>query len=122
MLGKHHSEEGSPPPTRGTLAHPHRIYYLVRITPAYAGNTNDEKSFRLVTWDHPRLRGEHTVKLPNWADRIGSPPPTRGTQSISNCIIIKFRITPAYAGNTDGNGYARIDGQDHPRLRGEHSM
>ena len=71
---------GSPPPTRGT-PHTAKVYFSQGgITPAYAGNTYDEKGFRLVTWDHPRLRGEHLAGH-DFAD-------------------VLVRITPAYAGNT----------------------
>ena len=70
---------GSPPPTRGTLENGEISEGEYRITPAYAGNTECRHRQELYEKDHPRLRGEHTVKLPNWANRIGSPPPTRGT-------------------------------------------
>ena len=77
MLSK---EEGSPPPTRGTLEEFGGLLTSIR--------------------DHPRLRGEHLILSQVSETKPGSPPPTRGTLS---CILVRvgFRgITPAYAGNT----------------------
>ena len=49
---------GSPPPMRGKV----QQYYLHeaydRITPAYAGKSNDVRSRQIFPWDHPRLCGE----------------------------------------------------------------
>ena len=52
----------------------------------------------------------------------GSPPPTRGIPFDGVVIAPSFRITPAYAGNTDGKSSGEELGQDHPRLRGEYSL
>ena len=72
---------GLPPPTGGTLSSISRNVNCIRITPAYAGNTQHHLHLPLHEWDHPRLRGEHGRE--DWANRIwvGSPPPTRGTHS-----------------------------------------
>ena len=94
------NDGGSPPPTRGTPTMKKAFVWSPGITPAYAGNTYLNNCLAFPTGDHPRLRGEHTVKLPNWADRIGSPPPTRGTPVYIKLIVIACGITPAYAGNT----------------------
>ena len=53
---------------------------VIRITPAYAGNTN-------------------VIGLVTDVD-MGSPPLTRGTQIKGESNVNKVRITPAYAGNT----------------------
>ena len=50
----------------------------------------------------------------------GSPPPTRGTQSLVVKFVKAYRITPAYAGNTGQFIMAQLAKGDHPRLRGEH--
>ena len=71
-------------------------------------------------WDHPRLRGEHADKDNKSECCRGSPPPTRGTQRCITCRYVCFRITPAYAGNTDILPFSSVDIRDHPRLRGEH--
>ena len=125
--------EGSPPPTRGTLAIPTAKTDNKGITPAYAGNTS------LVT-QPMQIRGEHVSSNSTNANTRGSPPPTRGTLSDMSAIASRWGsppptrgthffksmkqwtngITPAYAGNT-----YRLDKiykyyGDHPRLRGEH--
>ncbi len=51
---------------------------------------------------------------------MGSPPPTRGTQSETTCSKIEQGITPAYAGNTYTLLLCCPSTRDHPRLRGEH--
>ena len=71
---------GSPPPTRGTLIITVYIQRQARITPAYAGNTLLNLPMNLIVWDHPRLRGEHTILTKQEQLKMGSPPPTRGTQ------------------------------------------
>ena len=53
-------------------------------------------------------------------DRVGSPPHTRGTLTVEDCIINIARITPAYAGNTLYYISQYTNFQDHPRIRGEH--
>ena len=111
---------GSPPPTRGTLMVSDFKESLLGITPAYAGNTVLPTERYKILWDHPRLRGEHSVFVPPYPNLRGSPPPTRGTHKSNDVFFIMLRITPAYAGNTYlsvGNTYMY---QDHPRLRGEH--
>ena len=94
---------------------------MMGITPAYAGNTTllippaDRK------WDHPRIRGKHInngrVML---ADR-GSPPHTRETPAKVDSLIMRTRITPAYAGNTTCKLNHSLHEQDHPRIRGKHT-
>ena len=71
--------------------------------------------------DHPRLRGEHLIKLSFTMARSGSPPPTRGTHICLCCRLPYWRITPAYAGNTFCLSWNTHPCEDHPRLRGEHS-
>ena len=112
---------GSPPPTRGTRKS-HRIpAVLLRITPAYAGNTL-KYFFRFIyCQDHPRLRGEHLRVKGILLRLIGSPPPTRGTRFWLNNTPSNFGITPASAGNTHKYSQSCLCSWDHPRLRGEHS-
>ena len=90
----------SPPSTRGTLLDKLNAERDARITPAYAGNTNNRRGGRTVRRDHPRLRGEHHKKRTLAVIQVGSPPPTRGTLFLSSCTWYFARITPAYAGNT----------------------
>ena len=55
---------GSPPPTRGTLIRTMFNDKTLRITPAYAGNTSPVTQPTQTRGDHPRLRGEHSNKIP----------------------------------------------------------
>ena len=71
---------GSPPPTRGTPSKRDERSKSYRITPAYAGNTTLRYKSQRSDWDHPRLRGEHSVDERLYGSKSG--------------------ITPAYAGNT----------------------
>ena len=127
LRGEHHSSytsfplsQGSPPPTRGT----HRILSSLlacpRITPAYAGNTLKAELSQKLEEDHPRLRGEHLMKLDRDQLLEGSPPPTRGTPKPDILTIYFSGITPAYAGNTSILEQNQRGNRDHPRLRGEH--
>ena len=131
---------GSPPPTRGTLWNQYHTANTLRITPAYAGNTSSVMHKEHCKQDHPRLRGEHLFhsKPPHSNSdhprlrgehyclffscrlHLGSPPPTRGTHTALFAFHFRYRITPAYAGNTPPESSLFIPAQDHPRLRGEH--
>ena len=70
------------------------------ITPAYAGNTLTALLFFFSFEDHPRIRGEHVLRLHLILLNLGSPPLTRGTPK--NKLVKRYTlgITPAYAGNT----------------------
>ena len=111
---------GSPPHTRGTQqVLPVKLQGL-RITPAYAGNTNKRLTPSAKHRDHPRIRGEHVYSLIIQSSLLGSPPHTRGTLRRHNHWRSPERITPAYAGNTLKFSDFQKFFQDHPRIRGEH--
>ena len=77
----------------------------------------------LQTWrDHPRLCGEkRREETPHIVER-GSPPPMRGKAPAENVNKVADRITPAYAGKSDGAYIISDFMRDHPRLYGEKSM
>ena len=110
---------GSPPPTRGKQAVTGYMTPAQRITPAYAGKTIIVVHNLLILEDHPRLRGENRRGDNISCGGYGSPPPTRGKQSILNCNTRNCRITPAYAGKTSTVTFVTLPDRDHPRLRGE---
>ena len=114
-------EKGSPPPTRGTQFEFKLHFVRAGITPAYAGNTNAARRVPHGAKDHPRLRGEHGLRLVPASILSGSPPPTRGTHKRGFPCLASIGITPAYAGNTIPFRQAPRKRWDHPRLRGEHS-
>ncbi len=95
---------------------------LVGITPAYAGNTLSLISNQRSIQDHPRIRGEHSCYFICTILGSGSPPHTRGTLGPYKRQKRIYRITPAYAGNTRFLQFAKYGKQDHPRIRGEHSV
>ena len=72
---------GSSPPTRGTHRRPLGGGKEDRFIPAYAGNTGTMAGARSSSAVHPRLRGEHRVKVGQCSSSNGSSPPTRGTPS-----------------------------------------
>ena len=112
---------GSPPHTRGTPDVQKICKERVGITPAYAGNTRYTSVVVKRGWDHPRIRGEHFDRIYNGVDWGGSPPHTRGTQTVSHDVLQSPGITPAYAGNTRFLTAKRAWFWDHPRIRGEHA-
>ena len=70
--------------------------------------------------DHPRICGENYFMLPINSASPGSPPRMRGKQKHAPLTILKYRITPAYAGKT--NNYAEISkllNGSPPRMRGK---
>ena len=69
---------GSPPLTRGKGCCALADDYAERITPAYAGKRGRRGLDRFFRGDHPRLRGEKTLKMPTSLGSKGSPPLTRG--------------------------------------------
>ena len=111
---------GSPPLTRGIQSALIAYSVPLRITPAYAGNTESPPTSFQVCWDHPRLRGEYQKAQRHRIVTTGSPPLTRGIHRIAVHRVSVLGITPAYAGNTVTLLGECLRRQDHPRLRGEY--
>ena len=112
---------GSPPLTRGIQSALIAYSVPLRITPAYAGNTESPPTSFQVCWDHPRLRGEYYSTIGVAIVTAGSPPLTRGIPKGTAAQNRDYGITPAYAGNTPDSCPSRQRAWDHPRLRGEYS-
>ena len=73
---------------------------ISRITPAYAGKSDQWVVLEECFEDHPRLCGEkQNLRDANRAI-AGSPPPMRGKAFDWNSFIKGDRITPAYAGKS----------------------
>ena len=70
--------------------------------------------------DHPRIRGEHKSTRSTWSTPFGSSPHTRGAPISRRSGVRAAGIIPAYAGSTCGADPPSNEGQDHPRIRGEH--
>ena len=112
---------GSSPHTRGAQDVRLAGILLAGIIPAYAGSTSSLYGAKLINWDHPRIRGEHAKLMLNSCSGKGSSPHTRGAPLYYVCNMCSYGIIPAYAGSTLPNPPHYRDGQDHPRIRGEHS-
>ena len=91
---------GSSPHTRGARLRRAQRCGAPGIIPAYAGSTAACINQSEVSWDHPRIRGEHAaMTLDVYAD-LGSSPHTRGAQVGQAENVGFLRIIPAYAGST----------------------
>ena len=111
---------GSPPLTRGIQSPFWASACAARITPAYAGNTQNVNYTSKRTGDHPRLRGEYHKAASRKRGEQGSPPLTRGILRDEPRKNHDCGITPAYAGNTNNPEWGDRNRRDHPRLRGEY--
>ena len=69
-----------------------------RITPAYAGRIIYTYLKIQTMKDHPRIRGKNYAHLPLSHSHTGSPPHTREELDFDLGNVVKYRITPAYAG------------------------
>ena len=56
--------EGSPPRMRGKEKGGVKMALISRITPAYAGKRRCKAASGELSWDHPRVCGEKTKKIP----------------------------------------------------------
>ena len=119
-LSTHASIMGSSPRMRGTPHLTELTDCVEGIIPAYAGNTRSTRQPARPERDHPRVCGEHRSDARLRHRQRGSSPRMRGTHGLNPFHIHRWRIIPAYAGNTDDEiadgGYRR----DHPRVCGEH--
>ena len=70
------------------------------IIPAYAGNTEPDAKKSLHDRDHPRVCGEHSVRIDRNNSARGSSPRMRGTLGAFARPKQHGGIIPAYAGNT----------------------
>ena len=111
---------GSPPRARGAPDSHRRLRVQGRITPACAGSTSTRTCCRSSHWDHPRVRGEHSIVHPPCERFPGSPPRARGARLPLRQRHFGDRITPACAGSTRGLRLRPTSRRDHPRVRGEH--
>ena len=139
-----------------------RGVYPQGIIPAYAGSTNHSRNLTLrqegssphtrgalgnallyviMSWDHPRIRGEHFCTYQVTTHRLRIIPAYAGSTRRPPSCRIRLWIIPAYAGSTVLVDYvfSRLQGssphtrgapagcrqagsahRDHPRIRGEH--
>ena len=114
--------QGSSPHTRGAREKWHIFYRHVGIIPAYAGSTPFLALMGCLSWDHPRIRGEHRAARSFRRRWRGSSPHTRGAPPPRERPARRGRIIPAYAGSTPSECTSDGPSSDHPRIRGEHDV
>ena len=95
---------GSSPHTRGAPSSRMNSSKISGIIPAYAGSTRCRCRFPASRRDHPRIRGEHSLRIVATPRRRGSSPHTRGAPSATRTNSRNSRIIPAYAGSTVSPG------------------
>ena len=113
--------QGSSPLARGALGDDADVVAADGIIPACAGSTCYRCRLSASSWDHPRLRGEHTRPCASMSSASGSSPLARGARLIKESTILCKGIIPACAGSTLRRVLWLYANWDHPRLRGEHS-
>ena len=110
---------GSPPRMRGKEAKLTNRKWKGRITPAYAGKSDNTLKNKQKQWDHPRVCGEKLVLFRLAAWLLGSPPRMRGKECLDAFWCLLSRITPAYAGKRLFDLVSKNVKKDHPRVCGE---
>ena len=95
---------------------------MIRITPAYAGKTILFAIGGQGMKDHPRVCGENTPGGDAAFARAGSPPRMRGKLLPRKPCMMRFGITPAYAGKTASISKTLLTYGDHPRVCGENTL
>ena len=111
--------QGSPPRMRGKAVRESHTSTQVGITPAYAGKSDRHHKARGLWRDHPRVCGEKAAILRAVCVPMGSPPRMRGKGLSWQWLLLRHRITPAYAGKRHCLSTARNGKGDHPRVCGE---
>ena len=91
----------------------------VRITPAFAGKSGSAFQPPPRRGDHPRMRGEKSLKSFTSDFCTGSPPHARGKANNIFSHAGGTRITPACAGKSLRQTCDNVATWDHPRMRGE---
>ena len=91
------------------------------IIPACAGSTYVRRCLICISWDHPRMCGEHQFYNPQTVSNTGSSPHVRGALNTSEALTLVNGIIPACAGSTHFLAFAVAVFRDHPRMCGEHS-
>ena len=116
------SRRGSSPLTRGKRVCVNRDRAVLGLIPAHAG-----KTFLVVRGGdtapaHPRSRGENPTRLTAVEADRGSSPLTRGKRCESANRRCASGLIPAHAGKTPPPLVRVIQGEAHPRSRGENSV
>ena len=98
---------GSPPRMRGKADYTPVVDVRVRITPAYAGKSDNFVAALSDFGDHPRVCGEKPDAPSLCVAPLGSPPRMRGKVAAISAYNAAPGITPAYAGKSSGEKYEK---------------
>ncbi len=128
VRGEHDSRNTSPaayqgpsPRARGAPRLYPRAGPVPGTIPACAGSTKLNQYLRDAIRDHPRVRGEHTIRHPATSTNVGPSPRARGARGGHGAGGGRRGTIPACAGSTGVRCSVRLWTGDHPRVRGEHS-
>ena len=113
---------GSSPRVRGKPATGRGQFEPHRIIPARAGQTSRSNGRLWRASDHPRACGANAALIMKTAYRGGSSPRVRGKLVVDELLVVRVRIIPARAGQTDGHGIEPWSRSDHPRACGANSL
>ena len=94
------SKSGSSPHVRGARGFMLSEAVHCGIIPACAGSTPQMTHSISITWDHPRMCGEHQCMFPGQVPRRGSSPHVRGALQLRGSRTDARGIIPACAGST----------------------
>ena len=113
---------GTPPRARGSLLVTLRRVEPGGNTPACAGITRTRAPIAAISWEHPRVRGDHIPTGVYVWPRFGTPPRARGSQDAPSTAGNRDGNTPACAGITSAPACILTFMEEHPRVRGDHPM
>src|SRR5690606_33904304 len=108
---------GSPPRARGPHWRDRHGSVTVRFTPACAGTSSTSSATRGRKPVHPRVRGDLLPRRLVEPPMLGSPPRARGPHHPRRREPASGRFTPACAGTSALQTFARLGGRVHPRVR-----
>ena len=112
---------GSSPHVRGARCNLVRSCRFRGIIPACAGSTWTREAIFSPAGDHPRMCGEHAVRVRRAVMVSGSSPHVRGAHHTITATSHTGGIIPACAGSTCMCSRTLYRHRDHPRMCGEHA-
>ena len=113
---------GSSPHVRGAPITKATVPMMNGIIPACAGSTFRPRGHVSGYRDHPRMCGEHSFNIHQFAGEQGSSPHVRGALLQRQRHRIRAGIIPACAGSTWSMAIGTAWDGDHPRMCGEHRI
>ena len=102
---------------------PLSLYQLRGSSPHTRGAPHATSRGRHSAEDHPRIRGEHSMRHVQRCCRVGIIPAYAGSTMISSQSWVPVPgSSPHTRGARAGMGCSRLATEDHPRIRGEHRV